>query len=229
MPYVVLALAGLAGLLLLMRVIAHMPPAQLLRGVVIGGALVGIGTIVFLVAVGREALAFGLAGLAIPVVRRWRHYLWGAAPAAQAGQSSDVSTSWLAMRLDHASGQIGGTVLKGVHAGRLLADLSLGELLALWRGVVTEDPPSARLLEAYLDRVHEGWRGEAAEPSSSAGPMDQAEALRILGLEGEPDEAAIRAAHHRLMMANHPDRGGSAYIAAKINQARDRLLGGHSG
>jgi hypothetical protein len=227
MPYVVLALAGLAALLLLMRVVAHMPPAQLVRGVVIGGTLVGIGTIVFLIAVGREALAFGLAGLAIPLLRRWRHYFWrGAAAPGQASQSSDVTTAWLAMHLDHESGQIGGTVLKGVHAGRLLADLSFAELLALWRGVATEDPPSARLLEAYLDRVHEGWRGQPDEHAPPAGAMDRAEALRILGLAGEPDEAAIRAAHHRLMMANHPDRGGSAYLAAKSNQARDRLLGG---
>ena len=227
MPYVVLALAGLAALLLLMRVVAHMPPAQLVRGVVIGGTLVGIGTIVFLIAVGREALAFGLAGLAIPLLRRWRHYFQrGAVPPGQASQGSDVTTAWLAMRLDHESGHIDGTVLKGVHAGRLLADLSLAELLALWRGVATEDPPSARLLEAYLDRVHEGWRGKPDDHAPAGGAMDRAEALRILGLEGEPDEAAIRAAHHRLMMANHPDRGGTAYLAAKINQARDRLLGG---
>ena len=228
MPYIVLALAGLAGLLLLLKVVATMPPAQLVRGVVIGGALVGIGAIVFLIFAGREALAFGLAGLAIPFLRRWRHYFWGSAPAAgQAGQSSDVTTSWLAMSLDHESGQIGGTVLKGLHVGRRLADLSLEELLGLWRGMASEDPPSARLLEAYLDRVHEGWRGQEG-PAPAAGAMDRAEALRILGLEGEPEEEAVRAAHHRLMMANHPDRGGSAYIAAKINQARDRLLGSHS-
>jgi hypothetical protein len=228
MPYIVLALAGLAGLLLLLKVVATMPPAQLVRGVVIGGTLVGIGTVVFLILAGREALAFGLAGLAIPLLRRWRHYFWGAAPAAgAAGQSSDVTTSWLAMHLDHASGQIGGTVVKGVQAGRRLADLTLEELVALWRGMATEDPPSARLLEAYLDRVHEGWRGNEAGPVAAGGAMDRAEALRILGLEGEPDEAAVRAAHHRLMLANHPDRGGSAYLAAKINQARDRLLARH--
>ena len=228
MPYIVLALAGLAGLLLLLKLVATMPPAQLVRGVVIGGTLVGVGAIIFLILAGREALAFGLAGLAIPLVRRWRHYFWRSAPVAgEAGQSSDVATSWLAMSLDHETGQIGGTVLKGLHVGRRLADLTLEELLGLWRGMVSEDPPSARLLEAYLDRVHEGWRGQEAPPPS-AGAMDRAEALRILGLEGEPDEEAVRAAHHRLMMANHPDRGGSAYLAAKINQARDRLLAGHA-
>src|SRR5256885_6578380 len=112
MPYVALALAGIVGLLLLWKLVATMPPAQLVRGVVIGGAVVGIGTILFLIVVGREALAFGLAGLAIPLVRRWRHYFWGSAPAAtQAGPTSDVTTGWLAMTLDHDSGQIDGTVL----------------------------------------------------------------------------------------------------------------------
>jgi hypothetical protein len=228
MPYIALALVGIVGLFLLMRLVATMPPAQLVRGLYIGGALVGVGGIVFLIAAGREALAFGLAGLAIPFLRRWRGHIWGKRAASSQSQISDVATAWLAMTLDHESGQIGGTVLKGVHAGRALADLTLDELTALWRGMASEDPPSAQLLEAYLDRVHEGWRGAGQPASSAQGTMERGEALRILGLEGQPTEADIRDAYHRLMMANHPDHGGSAYLAAKINQARDVLLGGRT-
>ena len=233
MPYVALALAGIVGLFLLLRLFTAVPPAQLVRGLYIGGAVVGVGAVVFLIAAGREALAFGLAGLAIPFLRRWRARIsapsgmGGGTRASSGGPPSDIATAWLAMTLDHETGQIGGTVLKGVHAGRALGDLTLDELAALWRGMAAEDPPSAQLLEAYLDRVHDGWRGSgAAAPPAGSAAMDRAEALRILGLEGAPDEDAIRAAHHRLMMANHPDRGGSAYLAAKINQARDVLLGG---
>jgi DnaJ-domain-containing protein 1 len=58
------------------------------------------------------------------------------------------------------------------------------------------------------------------------GAMSRDEALRILGLAQGADETAIKAAHRHLMTLMHPDRGGSSYLAAKINQARDTLLDG---
>jgi curved DNA-binding protein CbpA len=56
--------------------------------------------------------------------------------------------------------------------------------------------------------------------------MTHQEALEILGLEENADNAAIREAHHRLMVKIHPDQGGSNWLATRINQARDLLLGG---
>jgi len=96
-----------------------------------------------------------------------------------------------------------------------------------------DDEEGARLVEAYLDRAHPDWReamrdgGEGAGPGGAprgAAEMTTEEAYAILGLAAGADEAAIRAAHHRLMMQVHPDHGGSDYLASQINRARDVLL-----
>ena len=63
---------------------------------------------------------------------------------------------------------------------------------------------------------------DRARPSTG---MSRAEALEVLGLKPGASAADIRAAHHRLMRASHPDAGGSDWLAARINQARDVLLG----
>jgi len=68
-------------------------------------------------------------------------------------------------------------------------------------------------------------RREAPPPPARApGTMSVEEAREILGVGADADAASIKAAHRRLMEANHPDRGGSNWIAARLNQARDRLL-----
>jgi len=178
---------------------------------------------------GQWGAIFMLAPLAIPKVRHWWRN-W-AAQTSDPGQQSEVQTPWFDMRLNHGSGALEGVVRQGEHQGRSLANLSEAELFALWRIVALDDPPSAQLLEAWLDRALGGdWRErampqDAPPPSHGRGGMERAEALRILDLAEPVTEMAIREAHHRLMLANHPDRGGSAYLAAQINQARDILLG----
>jgi DnaJ-domain-containing protein 1 len=137
------------------------------------------------------------------------------------------------MRLDHDSGQMSGRVMSGDFHGRELDKLDRAELITL-RKEVLSDPESLALLEAYLDRRIAGWRedveGNAAAGAGGApdsGPMTDQQAYEILGLAPGASKAEIRAAHRRLMMRMHPDQGGSTYLAAKINQAKDRLLGRH--
>jgi hypothetical protein len=88
---------------------------------------------------------------------------------------------------------------------------------------------AAAILEAYVSKASlvalsdERHRsGESDEPAES---MSRGEALEVLGLEPGADEDDIRAAHKRLLRLVHPDRGGSAYLARRIHQARDTLLG----
>jgi DnaJ family protein C protein 19 len=59
----------------------------------------------------------------------------------------------------------------------------------------------------------------------SSGPMSRPEAYEVLGLRSGASKAEIKDAHRRLMRGAHPDAGGSDWLAARINQARDILLG----
>jgi len=68
-----------------------------------------------------------------------------------------------------------------------------------------------------------GTTGSRRRPAARQHTMSRREALRILGLGEDADQEAIRLAHRRLLQKLHPDRGGSDYLAQRINEARDRL------
>ncbi len=145
-----------------------------------------------------------------------------------ANQTSTIRTTFLLMELDHDSGNMDGEVLQGNFSGARLSALALEELLQL-HGECQTDTDSLQVLEAYLDRSQEGWR-DNAETYQSAHPgeesaMTQQLALEILGLENGASEEDIVKAHRALMQRLHPDRGGSDYLAKKINTAKDFLLG----
>jgi hypothetical protein len=132
-------------------------------------------------------------------------------------------------------GSVGeGRIRSGPMAGTLLGSLDGPALLALLARCRAEDPEGAVLLEAYLDRRAPGWRvdAEADRDPRAGGPakpgtMAQEEAYQILGLERGAPAEEIRSAHRALMKRAHPDQGGSAEAAARLNAARDRLLNRH--
>ncbi len=150
--------------------------------------------------------------------------------APQAGNVSRIKSRYFAMELDHDTGTVAGRVLAGQFAGADLMDLGEMDTRVLI-AEVESDSDSASLLESWLDANRSGWReyfaetAAAGEASNTAAPEDSdAEAYAILGLQPGASDEEIRAAHHELMKGVHPDRGGSSYLASKINAARDRLL-----
>jgi hypothetical protein len=144
------------------------------------------------------------------------------------GQRSKVQTSMLSMVLDHDSGSMDGEVLAGPFAGRKLSALSVPELAQFHRECSVATDQSRALLEAWLDRARPGWREEWQPGSAGAArtetAMSREEAYAVLGLKPGAGRDEIRAAHRRLMKEFHPDHGGSDYLAAKINRAKDVLL-----
>lgn len=228
MTWLALGAIALFLLFLLLRAFANAPVLRVKQfGAVVLGA---IGAVILLLGLftarGQQAifaLAFFLP-LLLQWARRWRTNKRFGGPAPQTGAANSVETAFLTINLDHDSGRMTGSVKAGQFAGRDLASLTLPELLALLQECQVADADSLALLEAWLDRAHPDWRAEpAAEPRSAA--MTREEALEMLGLAEGADEDAIRAAHRRLMKTAHPDQGGSAWLAARINAARDLLLG----
>jgi hypothetical protein len=142
------------------------------------------------------------------------------------GRSSTVETAILRMQLDHDSGELQGEVLAGKYEGWRLGDMDREQLQELLDYCHLHDRDSVQLLESYLQRR---FAGEAPFDEQGAqaesGDMSRKEALAVLGLQEGASDEEIVAAHRRLMQKLHPDRGGNDYLAAKINQAKDLLLG----
>ena len=241
-PLFILGLALLAGLLLAGRWFTTADPKTLIK--TLKWLLFGvIGAVaLFFVFTGRLAWAFFAVPALLPWFMRARraHRMYktfsrmasggsGSAGKGGAGQSSDVETRFLRMALDHATGKMTGEVLEGDYAGRTLDSMSVNELVDLLKTCWVEDQPSAQVLETYINRIHPDWRQTTQDdgkgPGSGEGPMTRSQALEILGLGEGASEQEIKDAHRRLIGGLHPDHGGSTYLAAQINRAKDVLLG----
>ncbi|MEQ9640832.1 MAG: DnaJ domain-containing protein [Alphaproteobacteria bacterium] len=237
MAWLFLGVCVLAALLLAGRWFASANPTDLARYLRLAGAVVFGLIAAFLLFTGRFGLGVPAAFLALALLRRWRlpnlgpGGFGGLGGGKSAGQTSEVTTDYLRMTLEHDTGLMRGTVLKGAHTGQELSELDRDQLLELLAECHREDASSAQLLESYLERAHgDEWREAAGGTSGgsapqSGGAMSRDEALDILGLEQGASAEDVRAAYRALMQKLHPDQGGSTYLAAKINQAKDVLLG----
>jgi hypothetical protein len=229
MQYLLVAIVVLWLSLLALNAFLRANPTTLARQLRIGGGVLALA--------GAAALTFrGLFSYAMPLAMLGSWLLWGSGLSLPGGtrkspgQTSRVVTEHLEMQLDHDSGAMTGRVLKGMFAGRSLDSLKPVEVALLWQDCRFSDPQSAQLVEAYLDRRHPSWRDDMSrdEQRMAGGPdgrMSEAEAWEILGLAAGAGDDDIRRVHRELMLRMHPDRGGSTYLAAKINEAKDVLLG----
>ncbi len=248
MNTVFFGIAALVGLLVAAREFVSADPGSLARGLKRAAAAALMTLAVVMLATGRFVVAipffvFALTlagGEAAGFARRLRPFLGGWSTllggSRRGGTArSTVRSAALEMDLDADRGVLSGRVLAGRFEGRELAHLSVADLLDL-RREIAGDPESRSLLEAYLDRRVPLWRQHAEDDPAARnrgaarpGAMTSDEAHQVLGLRPGATQAEIREAHRRLMKAVHPDRGGSTFLAAKINEAKDRLVGNHRG
>jgi hypothetical protein len=246
MPLLAIGLLALVFGVYALRLLGRAPPAQVAAGIRGGGGLIALAVAAFLLLRGRLMLALGAGGAALYLFtgesfsfKKFADYV---AQRQSARRQSQARTSILAMTLDHVTGAVDGDVLDGPFQGRRLSELSRAECDQLHRDCRVRDPDSAVLLETYFDRRFAGWRTAGQDDSdpgqragqtggagsrSYSGQMSEKEAYETLGLRpGAPADEIIRA-HRRLMKERHPDHGGTTDDAARINQAKDRLLRRH--
>jgi DnaJ domain len=231
MPEILLGLVVLLLLMWAVNAFSQADPKQAARVLraIGGGAAVLLA--VFL-------LFRGEIGVAIPVGVFGLGLLgWMSLPASFAartqrstGQASRVRTAFLEMELDHDTGAMRGRVLAGSHQGASLDALDRTTLVNL---LGEFDDDSRNLLAAYLDRRAPGWREHAQRDAgpgargTSAGKMTEEEAYQILGIAPGASAEEITRAHRSLMKKLHPEQGGTTYLAARINEAKDVLLHRH--
>ena len=220
----------------LLRQFAAANPATLAKRLRQGGGVAALALAGLMLARGRIDMAIMVGGAAGWLLG-WGGLLpgsWGRGGARRPGSVSRVRSAMIEMELDHDTGTMTGSVLAGGFVGRSLGDLDEPALKQLLGECRAADPDGARLLEPYLDRRFPGWR-EDAQPDGhagigrpvQAGVMTEQEAYQILGLQPGSTAEDVRRAHRALMMKLHPDQGGTTYLAARINEAKDLLLSRH--
>jgi hypothetical protein len=235
-------IAGIVAVVLLyslLQMFRAANPVVLARAIKIGGGVVALAGAAFTGIKGELAVAVPL-GIFGAGLLDWSPFgtgfgnigaMFGGGAQRSPGQTSRVRSQFLDMSLDHDSGGLEGQIVAGPYAGHSLAEFDLPQLTAMIPGF---DAESVSLLESYLDRRFPAWRQDAqgntaggqSRPAAS-GKMTDEEAYQILGLQPGAGRADIGRAHRALMKKLHPDQGGSTYLAARVNEAKDTLLRTH--
>jgi DnaJ-domain-containing protein 1 len=240
MPTLIAGAVAVILLYSLLQMFRAANPVVLARAIKIGGGVVSLAVAVFTGIKGELAVAIPL-GIFGAGLLGWSPFgisgfgniggLFGSGAKRSPGQTSQVRSQFLDMMLDHDSGELTGRIVAGPHAGHALDEFDLPQLAAMMTGF---DAESVALLESYLDRRFPAWRQDAQGDTArgqrrpaASGKMTDEEAYQILGLEPGAEKDEIGRAHRALMKKLHPDQGGSTYLAARVNEAKDTLLRTH--
>jgi DnaJ domain len=233
MPTLIFGVLVLVLALWALQFYSRADPKLLIRGLKAGGGVAALLAAAFMALRGQFMLALplGFAGLSLLGWLPFGPAGFGARTQKSAGQVSRVRSAFVEMELNHDSGAMGGRILAGRHAGAALDALDLRTLVALLADI---DAESRALLAAYLDRRDPSWREHTQGDTTAGtgrpppgGKMTEEEAYQILGLQPGASAEEIGRAHRALMKKLHPDQGGSTYLAARVNEAKDILLRRH--
>ena len=241
MPTLIAGAVAVIVLYLLLQMFRAANPAVLARAIKVVGGVLALAVAAFTGIKGELAVAIPL-GIFGAGLLGWAPFgtpgfgsiggIFGRVGGTRSsGQASRVRSRFFEMVLDHDTGQLTGTIVAGPHAGRSLEDFDLPALHAMFGEL---DAESAPLLESYLDRRFPAWRqhaqGDAAgrqHRAAASTKMTEEEAYQILGLKPGAGRDEIGRAHRALMKKLHPDQGGSTYLAARVNEAKEVLLRTH--
>jgi len=237
MPTVFIGLLALILAVWLLKSFARSDPQYLIKIGRTAGGTVALAGAAFLgsrgevfAAVPLAVTGLGLLGWLPAGMRAFWPASW---PLGQksSGQVSRVRSNFVEMILDHDTGAMTGAIVAGRLKGTSLDTLELSVLVGL---LAEFDEESCNLLAAYLDRRHPRWRENVDDGPTAgrrsptrSGKMSEEEAYQILGLQPGASADEIGRAHRGLMMKLHPDQGGSTYLAARVNEAKDVLLRRH--
>ncbi|WP_310619486.1 DnaJ domain-containing protein [Flexibacterium corallicola] len=240
MAYLVAGLLLLLILLYAAGTFSGAKPADIIKRAKVLLAICLLAVSVVLAFTGRWAVAAPIAAFALSLfgigksslLSRFTNFA-GIGSVKSKGGTSSVRTASLDMVLDHDTGDLDGEVTRGELQGRTLSSLDVEELELLWASLRLE-ADSLDLLETYLDSRLSNWRvnfkpdGTAGHSQpAGTGTLTEQEAYKVLGLSPGASAGDIRTAHRRLIKRVHPDSGGSAFLASKLNEAKDLLLNRH--
>jgi DnaJ-like protein len=232
MPTLIFGVLILVAALWALGVISKIDPKIGARVLKAGGGLIALGLGVFLGLRGEIGIAIplGVTGLGLLGWLPFGAAGFSSRTQKSSGKVSRVRSAFIEMELDLDSGDMNGNFIAGPHQGAQLNSLDVKTLAAMLGEI---DDESRALLVAYLDRRDPAWSehvqrdAAAGRPAASSGKMSEQEAYQILGLQTGASADDIGHAHRALMKKFHPDQGGSTYLAARINEAKETLLRRH--